>query len=251
LASGAQDEPEFQFGDCLLVPRSRLMLRDGRPVCIGSRAFDLLHALLKSPGRLVCKEDLVKQVWPSTLVEESNLRFQMSCLRKALGSQRHLIKTIPGRGYVFTGDCRRVQPRAISPPALGPSTSAAPCRDLEEGPRSGRLLQFQRGSGARRAETRSEPDPNCVWHLAVSFMPVSAGAGAGSDGNALLSALSAALSDRSAPTGRSVELVLPMLVLSGAELAQIGAAGHWPSHVTAMFDVGALLELLQPSPGNG
>ena len=43
-------------------------------------------------------------VWPSTLVEESNLRFQMMSLRKALGKDRDIIKTIPGRGYLFAGE---------------------------------------------------------------------------------------------------------------------------------------------------
>jgi DNA-binding winged helix-turn-helix (wHTH) protein len=95
---------EFRFGRWCLVPRARLLLRDGTPIELGSRAFDLLHLLLCRRGFIVEKSAIVSFVWPNTIVEESNLRFQMATLRKALGDDRSLIKTIPGRGYIFAAD---------------------------------------------------------------------------------------------------------------------------------------------------
>jgi DNA-binding winged helix-turn-helix (wHTH) protein len=95
---------EFHFGSWCLVPRARLLLREGRPVELGSRAFDLLHLLLSRRGLVVEKSAIVSFVWPNTIVEESNLRFQMATLRKALGDARALIKTIPGRGYILAAD---------------------------------------------------------------------------------------------------------------------------------------------------
>jgi DNA-binding winged helix-turn-helix (wHTH) protein len=78
------------------------MLRRGKtPIEIGGRAFDLLMTLLGSPGEIVPKERIMQQVWPTTTVDESNLRFQMTCLRRILGSESRRIKTIPGRGYIF------------------------------------------------------------------------------------------------------------------------------------------------------
>jgi DNA-binding winged helix-turn-helix (wHTH) protein len=100
---------EFRFGCWCLVPRARLLLRDGHPVEIGSRAFDLLHLLISRRGFVVEKNAIVSFVWPNTIVEESNLRFQMATLRKALGDDRNLIKTIPGRGYIFAADYRIAQ----------------------------------------------------------------------------------------------------------------------------------------------
>jgi DNA-binding winged helix-turn-helix (wHTH) protein len=88
----------------MLFPRSRLLLREGGPVTLGSRAFDLLLVLLRSRGEVVTKDDIVREVWPHTIVEESNLRFQMASLRNALGEDRDLIKTIPGRGYLFAAE---------------------------------------------------------------------------------------------------------------------------------------------------
>ncbi|MBY0610962.1 MAG: winged helix-turn-helix domain-containing protein [Beijerinckiaceae bacterium] len=87
-----------------IVPTTRQLLRDGVEVEIGSRAFDLLLALLEARGRIVEKACIMKRVWPSTTVDESNLRFQMTALRRALGEDRDAIKTIPGRGYMLTED---------------------------------------------------------------------------------------------------------------------------------------------------
>jgi DNA-binding winged helix-turn-helix (wHTH) protein len=101
LASQDAGPVEFRFGHWCLVPAARLLLYKGRPVEIGSRAFDLLHLLSSKQGSVVEKRTIVDFVWPSTIVEESNLRFQMAALRKALGPDGALIKTIPGRGYIL------------------------------------------------------------------------------------------------------------------------------------------------------
>jgi DNA-binding response OmpR family regulator len=97
------------------------LLRNGEPVELGSRAFDLLVVLLKSRGAVVSKNEIVDYVWPSTMVDESNLRFQMACLRRVLGVDRDVIKTIQGRGYLFaaeaaSGSAHRPPPRTGEAP---------------------------------------------------------------------------------------------------------------------------------------
>jgi DNA-binding winged helix-turn-helix (wHTH) protein len=94
----------LRFRHFAIFPGARLLLADDSPVPIGSRAFDLLVVLVKARGTVVSKETIFRRVWPSTIVEESNLRFQMACVRKALGRDRDLIKTIPGRGYLLAAD---------------------------------------------------------------------------------------------------------------------------------------------------
>jgi DNA-binding winged helix-turn-helix (wHTH) protein len=98
-AGGTVDE--LRFKDYRLLPSSRILLKGRVPVTIGSRAFDILTVLLRARGCIVGKREIVKAVWPTTIVEESNLRFQVAQLRKALGDDQDLIKTIPGRGYLF------------------------------------------------------------------------------------------------------------------------------------------------------
>ena len=124
-------EDAIRFRRFQLFPSARLLLRDGRPIEIGSRAFDLLTILLASRGSVVTKEEIFRHVWPSTVVEESNLRWQMVSLRKVLGEDGDLIKTIPGRGYLFACEAgeagsgvREPSPLAPAPSASGPGNPA-------------------------------------------------------------------------------------------------------------------------------
>ena len=100
----------LRFRDCEIQPSSRLLLRHGVQVEIGGRAFDLLVALVQARGCVVSKEEIFRAVWPTTTVDESNLRFQVASLRRTLGRDRDLIKTIAGRGYFFAVDVSRGAP---------------------------------------------------------------------------------------------------------------------------------------------
>ncbi|HEX8544274.1 MAG TPA: winged helix-turn-helix domain-containing protein [Pseudomonas sp.] len=83
----------------------REVFKCGTPLRIGARAFDILELLINRPGRLVTKDEILQKVWPETVVEENNLQVHISALRKALGTDRDLIRTIPGRGYMLiSGD---------------------------------------------------------------------------------------------------------------------------------------------------
>src|SRR6266496_3093854 len=103
-------EPErtiYTFDGFQLDARKRLLLRDGQPIQLKSKVFDLLLALVESGGREISKEELMERVWAGQIVEDANLTVTMSLLRKALGEKAHehrFIVTIPGRGYRFVGE---------------------------------------------------------------------------------------------------------------------------------------------------
>jgi DNA-binding winged helix-turn-helix (wHTH) protein len=94
------------FGRFRVHPRRRQLLADGVAIEIGTRAFDLLLALLEADGSLVTKDELLSRVWPDVFVGEENLKVQVSALRKALGEDRDFIRTEFGRGYRFTAEVR-------------------------------------------------------------------------------------------------------------------------------------------------
>ncbi|MCX8478018.1 MAG: winged helix-turn-helix domain-containing protein [Sphingomonas sp.] len=94
----------FAFGEFVVNVRARTLERAGQPIAIGDRAFDLLIVLLRAQGEIVSKAGIVKYVWPSTFVEEANLRVQVALLRKALGDAGARVKCVIGRGYLFVGD---------------------------------------------------------------------------------------------------------------------------------------------------
>jgi predicted ATPase/DNA-binding winged helix-turn-helix (wHTH) protein len=75
----------------------------GIPVSLGGRAFEIVTVLVQSPNGFVSKDDLMERVWPGAIVGEGTLHVHISAVRKALGSDRGLLKTATGRGYRLLG----------------------------------------------------------------------------------------------------------------------------------------------------
>ncbi len=99
MASGASPE-RYRFGAFELHLDERRLLKDGLPVSLRPRAFDLLAAMVDQAGHLISKDALLDRVWPGLVVEEAALHVQVSALRKVLGDGA--ITTVSGRGYQFT-----------------------------------------------------------------------------------------------------------------------------------------------------
>jgi DNA-binding winged helix-turn-helix (wHTH) protein len=97
------------FGRFRVLPHRRELLADGRPIKLGGRAFDVLMALIEARGAVIGKDALMARVWSGRIVEENNLQAQISALRAAFGAERKLIRTVPRRGYQFTGEIRILQ----------------------------------------------------------------------------------------------------------------------------------------------
>ncbi|WP_084801695.1 transcriptional regulator [Bradyrhizobium sp. Ec3.3] len=95
---------DVSFGPFRLLPTQFLLLEEDKPVCLGSRALEILIALLERRGQLVSKQDLMARVWPNVFVEPANLTVHISALRRALRDGRdghRFIVNVPGRGYCF------------------------------------------------------------------------------------------------------------------------------------------------------
>ncbi len=118
------DGDAISFGPFRLLAERRLLLEGDKPVRLGSRAFDILAALVERAGEVVGKEELIARAWPQTLVEESNLKIQVSALRRALGDGQNghrYIVTVPGQGYNFVAPTRLEEPfRPASSPTIAP-----------------------------------------------------------------------------------------------------------------------------------
>ncbi|HEY4081501.1 MAG TPA: winged helix-turn-helix domain-containing protein [Burkholderiaceae bacterium] len=100
----------YVFDGFTLDPSRRSLVREDQGIALGSRALELLIALLEQAGEVLSRDHLTSRVWPRTVVEESSLRVHMAALRRALGDGqegRRYIATIPGRGYGFVAEVRR------------------------------------------------------------------------------------------------------------------------------------------------
>ncbi|MFT3956054.1 MAG: winged helix-turn-helix domain-containing protein [Piscinibacter sp.] len=117
------DSPLF-FDRFELQPLQRRLLRDGEPVVLRARAFDLLLVLVERAGSLVTKGELLDQVWSGRVVEENNIAAQIVGLRKTVGNE--LITTVPGRGYRFTATVRQGSAPAAAAASAAAARPAAP-----------------------------------------------------------------------------------------------------------------------------
>src|SRR5580693_6061517 len=101
----------FQFGEFQIDARARTLRRKKASVSLNFRAFDMLLYFVQNPGRVLTREELLKNVWPDTFVDEHNLAQSISVLRRALeekpGDNTYIV-TLPGRGYQFASAVRAV-----------------------------------------------------------------------------------------------------------------------------------------------
>ncbi len=184
-----------------LIPEERLLLKSGKAVPLTPKAFDLLAFLASNPGRLLTKDELMQAVWPDAVVEESNLAYNVSAIRKALGEDglsERFIETVPKRGYRFIAPIERVEaeiqrgtPGGRQPwmyigtgLALGALAVAGLHRLRLESPRVTPLVQFQEPTWGRpgaptiffvspdgrhlEVSTETVDGTACVWIRALS-----------------------------------------------------------------------------------
>lgn len=100
----------YEFGEFRLDPVARVFSRQDQPVALPPKSFDLLMLLVERRGRVLKRGELISELWPDTIVEEANVTFQVSTVRKALGEDgSKWIETVPKHGYRFTAPVREVR----------------------------------------------------------------------------------------------------------------------------------------------
>ena len=115
----------YQFGSFALDAGERVVSRNGIPLPLTPKAFQTLLYFVRNPRRLITKDELLKEIWPDTFVEEVNLAVNISTLRKALGEnprECRYIATIPRSGYRFVAEVLDV---ANATPSPQPKKSSA------------------------------------------------------------------------------------------------------------------------------
>ena len=115
----------YSFGDFRVETDRRKLLQNGEPAPLTPKVFDTLLHLMTHHGKVVERDDLMRAIWPSTVVEENNLTQNIAALRRVLqdplGENRYIV-TIPGRGYQFVADVEVIDEPPAEPP---PQTTLA------------------------------------------------------------------------------------------------------------------------------
>src|SRR5438552_12376470 len=116
----------YEFGPFQLDPARRLLTRNGETVSLPPKTYELLLLLVRSEGRALPKQELMSALWPDTFVEEANLSFQVTALRKTLGEE--WVETVPRHGYRFGAAVTKVE--GAGPRRVAESPPPSPLRHL-------------------------------------------------------------------------------------------------------------------------
>ena len=122
------DKHFYEFGPFRLDPVKRRLMREGEVVPLTPKAFDTLFVLVQESGKTIEKDDLMNRVWPDAVVEENNLNQNITALRRSLGDSRRnssYIATIPGLGYRFVAEVRKLELGSADAAGLNQSTSGS------------------------------------------------------------------------------------------------------------------------------
>jgi DNA-binding winged helix-turn-helix (wHTH) protein len=169
----------YEFDSFRLDPDEQVLFRDGEPVPLSPKLFDTLLALVQNSGHIVEKEDLIRQVWPDTFVEENNLSQYVSTLRKALGDERRgrrYIETVPRRGYRFADGVREVWDEgAAAGGATRTKVSLVVKEEAEEEDDSEGRAGAREWAGGKTARGFAAPLPRGPASLALTSLAVAAG----------------------------------------------------------------------------
>ena len=219
----------YEFGPFRLDARKRLLWRQGEVVPLKPKAFDTLLALVERCGQVVEKDELIDRVWPGTAVEEGNLTFNISTLRKALGDdpRRHeYIVTIPGEGYQFVAGVRAIFDElevreSVSITVEEEEASIADSQNFAALPAGDQRLSLERASAIRH--------PRFYWQVVAILLGVGAAAAFGIYRLNKLRRPSGEV--KSAAPFR--EMSISRLTTSGKSThAAISADGNYVAHVT-------------------
>lgn len=126
----------YKFDPFVLDVEERVLLRDGHPVAVTPKVFDTLLLLVQNQGCVVSKQKILDTLWPDVFVEESNITFNITMLRKVLGDTKReplYIETVPRRGYRFKTEVKEVLAENLS--AEMPEIEGRPVTGKDKGAR--------------------------------------------------------------------------------------------------------------------
>src|SRR6266705_1463425 len=155
----------YKFDPFILDIEERVLLRDGRPIAVTPKVFDTLLLLVENQGCVVSKQKILDTLWPDVFVEESNVTFNITMLRKALGDTKReplYIETVSRRGYRFKTDVREVVAQAVRAHEIEVKPEFGDDRNRQVVVETGNRLQLaadtpKNGTRHRELEQANEP----------------------------------------------------------------------------------------------
>src|SRR3984893_14083314 len=151
----------YKFGEFRIEAAKRMLLRNGDPVPVTPKVFDTLLHLVQRQGDTVEKDDLMRAVWPDTVVEENNLNQNISALRRVMGERRgesRYILTVPGKGYRFIATVEVIE-AALAGPQVRATIAVLPFENLSA---DAEREYFADGLTEETIAALGQIDPECL-----------------------------------------------------------------------------------------
>jgi len=158
----------YEFATFRVDAGKRLLTKaDGEPVPLTSKVFDTLLYLLRHCGKVIEKDELMREIWTDSIVEENNLNQNISILRRVFGEkpgEQRFIVTVAGHGYRFVPEVRE-----ISPPAIGDDSAV---EAVGSDDRSQQVSGNELESSVSKSDVRSERSFGIITLAAVALLGV-------------------------------------------------------------------------------
>jgi eukaryotic-like serine/threonine-protein kinase len=168
----------FRFGEFQIDALTRTLRREKEFVTLNRRAFDVLLYLAQNPGRVVSRDELLKNAWPDTFVDENSLAQSISALRRALeekpGDNSYVV-TLPGRGYQFVAPVQAIAPErlaVVSDVATSSNNLSGAAIFQQRTVRTTVVTEEQSNSGAAASPEASAARVPKLWKIAAPILLV-------------------------------------------------------------------------------
>ncbi|HEX8367234.1 MAG TPA: tetratricopeptide repeat protein [Pyrinomonadaceae bacterium] len=157
----------YEFGEFRLDAETPSLWRDGELVQIFPKALKVLVLLVVKQGDVVSREELMETVWRDAFVEESNITYTVSLLRKTLdeNGKKNFIKTIPKRGYRFVADVREVVENGKAETAVSLASDAVDSIPIEQPKPQEPPKPPERLKAQEPPKAPEQPKAQIRWHF--------------------------------------------------------------------------------------
>jgi DNA-binding winged helix-turn-helix (wHTH) protein len=175
----------YQFGKLRIDVLARTLRREAELVTLNRRAFDVLLYFVQNPGRVLTREELLKNAWPDAFVDESSLAQSISVLRRALeekpGDNSYIV-TLPGRGYQFVSQVQIIAADnlAVIPDAATAARGSSGVIFQQQTIRTGVITtEAQLSSRAGALPAASAVRIPQLWQIAIPLLLIASVVGGG------------------------------------------------------------------------
>ncbi len=164
----------YEFGPFRLDRRERVLLREGELVPLTPKAMETLLVLVQNNGHVLEKDELLKEIWPDTFVEEATLAQNIFTLRKALGNGKnngqHYIETVPKRGYRFIADVIEVMDEPSEPESEQAAFDSAEAPERVPVPADESIRLYEQPLALYQAPAKARGEKKMAAILVMAFI---------------------------------------------------------------------------------